>query len=88
MLVETGRRQPRSLAGAFHKAVPLASNDLLGAALTALSNKMRELDSAYGVQEARATLCTAPAALPGVAVTGNLDKIAAWAAAAVRREAA
>lgn len=88
MLVETGRRQPRSLAGAFRKAVKLESDDLLAAALAALGHHLECLDGAYGAREERAALCTAHVALPGVARRQNLDDIAAWAAAAVRAEAA
>jgi CRISPR system Cascade subunit CasC len=84
MLVEAGRRQPRSLSGAFRAAVPLQSNDLLGTSLTRLADHLDNLDAAYGAREDRAALCTADVALPGVAHRGNLDKIAAWAAAAVR----
>lgn len=84
MLVETGRRQPRSLAGAFRDAIKPGSNDMLGAALDRLSNHLTSLDAAYGLREARAALCTADATIPGVAARQGLDEIAAWAAAAVR----
>ncbi len=87
MLVETGRRQPRSLAGAFRKPVPLASDDLLGAALAALRAHLESIDGAYGAPEMRAALCTAPVDLPGVARPGSLDDVAAWAGVAVRAEA-
>lgn len=87
MLVETGRRQPRSLASAFQKAVSLKSDNLLCAALSALGSKMSELDSAYGVREMRAALCITTIDLPGVAARSNLDEIAAWAARAVSGEA-
>ncbi len=87
MLLETGRRQPRSLAGAFRKAVPLKSDDLLASALVALGEKMRELDSSYGLHEKRAALCTVTAKLPGVGRLGTLDEIAAWTAEAVCGEA-
>jgi CRISPR system Cascade subunit CasC len=88
MLVETGRRQPRSLAGAFRAAVPLTSDDLLGSALGALGSHLQNLDTAYGAPEKRAALCTAPVTLPGVTANGGLDTIAAWAADAVRAEVA
>jgi CRISPR system Cascade subunit CasC len=87
MLVETGRRQPRSLAGAFRTPVPLAESNLLGAALTALGTHLREFDAAYGTNEARMALCTAEVNLPGVTARRGLDDIAAWASAAVQGEA-
>lgn len=87
MLVETGRRQPRSLASAFRAAVSLRSDDLLGAALAALSRHLEQFDAAYGAREARSAVCTAEITLPGVAQRSSLDEIALWAAGAVRTEA-
>lgn len=84
MLVETGTRQPRSLAGAFRRAVP-GEGDVLAGALGAMSGQLTRLDAAYGAKEARAALCCADAAsLPGVDAPQMLDDLASWAAAAVR----
>jgi CRISPR system Cascade subunit CasC len=47
MLVEAGRAQPRSLAGALRTAVSLKSADVLGAALAALGGHLRAMDAAY-----------------------------------------
>lgn len=82
MLVELGAAQPRTLAGAFRKPVPLHA-DLLDAALRHVSEHLRRLDGAYGA-EPRAALCTAACDLPGVAAPIALDALAAWAAEAVR----
>jgi CRISPR system Cascade subunit CasC len=87
MLVETGRAQPRSLAGAFRSAVPLKTPDLLGTALTALGNHLQAMDAAYGVGEQRAALCTMDVSLSGVAQRRTLGDIAGWAAAAVSQAA-
>jgi CRISPR system Cascade subunit CasC len=87
MLVETGTRQPRSLAGAFRQAVPLGSNDLLATAVTRLGDQLRQFDGAYGRTEQRAALSTTDIDLPGVAAGTPLDALAAWAAAAVREAA-
>ena len=84
MLVETGRRQPRSLAGAFRDAVSLKSNNLLRSTAGKLADHLRQFDGAYGQTEQRAALCTEELKLPGVANTTPLDGLAAWAAAAVR----
>jgi CRISPR system Cascade subunit CasC len=81
MLVETGRAQPRSLAGAFRSAVSLKTADVLGTALMALGSHLQAMDAAYGVREQRAALCTMDVSLPGVAERRALDDIAAWAAA-------
>nr|UXE45521.1 CRISPR system Cascade subunit CasC [uncultured bacterium] len=86
MLVETGRRQPRSLAGAFRAPVQLTETNLLGAALTALGTHLSEFDAAYGTNEARMALCTADVKLPGVTERSSLDKIAEWASAAAQGE--
>lgn len=84
MLVEAGKRQPRSLAGAFRNAVDLTSNDLLRSATTRLAEQLRQFDGAYGQTEQRAALCTADIDLPGIAHTTPLDDLAAWAATTVR----
>jgi CRISPR system Cascade subunit CasC len=85
MLVELGTAQPRSLAGAFRKPVPL-DGDVLEHTLAALAARLDGLDRAYGA-EPRAALCTAPCRLPGVDAPLSLDALAAWAAAAVRGSA-
>ena len=84
MLVEAGKRQPRSLAGAFRNAVDLTSNDLLRSATTRLAEQLRQFDGAYGQTEQRAALCTADIDLPGIAHITPLDDLAAWAATTVR----
>jgi CRISPR system Cascade subunit CasC len=48
MLVEAGDWQPRSLAGAFHNALPLRSENLRKAAVQRLSEEVGKLDAAYG----------------------------------------
>lgn len=84
MLVETGMRQPRSLAGAFRRAVPKEA-DVLADALAALGGHLARFDAAYGAKEGRAALCCAEtASLPGVDAPQPLDALAGWTAAAVR----
>ena len=85
MLVETGTRQPRSLAGAFRTPAPMAGGDVFAGALAALGGHLRGLDGAYGGKERRAALCCAKADLPGVDAPVPLDELASWAAAAVAR---
>lgn len=92
MLVEAGKRQPRSLAGAFRTAVDLASNDLLRSAITKLAEQLRQFDGAYGQTEQRAALCTmdldtVDLDLPGITHATPLDALATWAATAVREAA-
>jgi CRISPR system Cascade subunit CasC len=88
MLVECGRRQPRSLAGAFRRPVPLKGDGVLDAALDALGRHLGTFDANYGEHEDRAALCTADVVLSGVGTRLGLDALAEWAAAAVRDAAA
>ena len=88
MLVELGRRQPRSLAGAFRTPVPLKSDGLLDASLQALRTQLHGFDKAYGTREERSAFCLADAEIPGVKERRDLDAMAAWVATAVRGEAA
>ena len=87
LLVELGSRQPRSLAGAFRNPVPMGG-DVLHTALERLGGHLGRLDVAYGQHGSRAALLTVDATLPGVPAPRSLDDLAAWAAAAVRAEAA
>lgn len=48
MLVEAGDWQPRSLAGAFHNALPLDSAHLRQTAVQRLSDEIVKLDAVYG----------------------------------------
>jgi CRISPR system Cascade subunit CasC len=82
ILVETGEAQPRSLAGAFRRAVP-ADGDLLAASLGRLSGHLGNLDRCYGGEERRAALCVAEDGLPGIEAM-DLGRLAAWAGAALR----
>ena len=83
MLVEAGRRQPRSLANAFIDPVQRESAVLVGSATDALSNHVAAFDGMYGAKEERALAAIVPASMPGAESMG-LDNLAAWAAARVR----
>lgn len=74
MLVETGDRQPRSLAEAFRR--PCEPD--LGAATEALSAHLQALDGAYATEEARRHMCIAEIALPR-SEKGNVAELAEWA---------
>jgi CRISPR system Cascade subunit CasC len=83
LLVETGSRQPRSLANAFRDPVRLdRRGGTLEAAVEAMGQHLTRLDDAYGVTEERRFLAVEPSELPG-AERSSLDKLAAWAKAAV-----
>jgi CRISPR system Cascade subunit CasC len=84
VLVELGRRQPRTLANAFRAPVESdARRGTLGLAVERLVGHLRQIDDAYGVAEARRFLSVEPAELPG-AQRLPLDGLARWAADAVR----
>ncbi|KJS43503.1 MAG: hypothetical protein VR70_02515 [Rhodospirillaceae bacterium BRH_c57] len=66
VLLETGSRQPRTLANAFRKPVKARGEDVLDAAARALSDHMATLDETYGCGETRWAAGAAGAGLPGV----------------------
>jgi CRISPR system Cascade subunit CasC len=75
MLLEAGDRQPRSLAGAYRKAV---APDL-ELAVEKLGEHLAKLDETYATGETRRYLTLADATLMGVE-KGSLSDLAAWAA--------
>ena len=79
MLVETGTRQPRSLANAFRSPARAQIED----ATQRLSGHLDKLDNAYGAAETRRMMSLEEFAMPG-AERLNLDELASWAADAVR----
>jgi CRISPR system Cascade subunit CasC len=84
LLLELGRRQPRSLAGAFRKPVPLDADDVAEGARAALASHLEKLDTAYGNGEERMHLSTLGERLPGAGNILSLDELARRAADAVR----
>ncbi len=88
-LVEAGRRQPRTLANAFRQPIDLrrAGNRLFEEAVARLAGHLEKLDGAYGGHEARSVLNLAETQIKG-AEPRDLDRLAAWAAQAVRTGAA
>jgi CRISPR system Cascade subunit CasC len=61
MLIESGHRQPRTLANAFRAPAPAQE----AAAEAALADHLARLDAAYGPHETRRHLALSEAALPG-----------------------
>lgn len=77
VLVEAGRRQPRSLAGAFRQAVP----PTVEAAAQRLAEHLARMDGSYGAAEARrALLVEGGVELPGAGAPIALDALARFAA--------
>ena len=79
MLIETGVRQPRSLANAFRSPAKAQVED----ATQRLCGHLGKLDKAYGATEARRAMSVEECEIPG-AQRLNLDDLASWAAEAVR----
>ena len=79
LMVELGDDQPRTLANAFRKAVPLRGedNDVFAGAMHALQAHLQQLDAAYGQQTLRAQLSVTPPALAGLAAQ-PLAAVLAW----------
>lgn len=83
MVAEIGSRQPRTLANAFMKPVPLERADVKAEAARALDGYLERYDAMYGANEERrfATMIE-----PGPAHSGervNLAALADWAAGQV-----
>ena len=74
MLLETGDRQPRSLAEAYRTACAPE----VGTAISALSVHLAALDEAYATGEKRRVMSLVKAEVPG-AEPGSLADLAGWA---------
>lgn len=90
MLVEAGDWQPRSLAGAFHDALPLedktSPNTIRQRAVARMTQEISAMDEAYGAPLARRFLALDAADVPG-AKRANLAKLGEWASEIVRQGA-
>lgn len=78
VLVEAGDWQPRSLAGAFQNALPLATPDIRRAAVQRLADEAARLDAAYGAPMQRRYLALDEVSVPG-AERLALSALAEWA---------
>ncbi|MBK1642694.1 type I-E CRISPR-associated protein Cas7/Cse4/CasC [Chromatium okenii] len=85
MLVEASDWQPRSLAGAFHDALPLSVKDdrsIRERAVVCLSNELTKMDAAYGSPSTRRVMSLDAVDIPH-AERLNLNDLAQWAAQSV-----
>lgn len=87
VLVEAGDWQPRSLAGAFHDALPLMDKNDNGTirqrTVARLSAELNAMDDAYGAPLARRFLSLDPVEVKG-AERIDLNKLAEWAKSVVQ----
>ena len=90
MLVEAGDWQPRSLAGAFHDALPLEDRNNSGSirqrTVTRMTQEISAMDDAYGAPLARRFLALDAVDVPG-AERANLAKLGEWVSEIVLRGA-
>lgn len=90
MLVEAGDWQPRSLAGAFHDALPLedktSADTIRQRAVARMTQEISAMDEAYGAPLARRFLALDAVEVPG-AQRANLAKLGEWASEIVRQGA-
>lgn len=87
VMVEAGDDQPRTLANAFRKAVPLKSeSDVYAEAMTSLQGHLNQLDRAYGVGARRAQLCVTEPALNDVP-RHDIAGLGAWIGSQLRASA-
>jgi CRISPR system Cascade subunit CasC len=85
LLVEAGARQPRSLASAFESPVRGARGQSVSvAAETALFDRLRTIDRAYGHDGSRQFLSLNLERVDGIGGAISIDEIATWAAERVR----
>ena len=82
LLVEVGARQPRTLANAYLRPVPLRG-DVAAEARRLLIDELAEIDANYGAHESRRVMTRRGQELNGLA-RATLPEIAAFAAEAVR----
>jgi CRISPR system Cascade subunit CasC len=90
MLIEVGRRQPRTLANAFRKPVPLGG-DVKDGAMVALTEHVATMDGVYGNGEARAGLAFPEQRerLTGIGAEPlDLARLAGWTSEAISRGSA
>lgn len=90
MLVEAGDWQPRSLAGAFHDALPLedktSADTIRQRAVARIIQEISAMDEAYGAPLARRFLALDAVDVPG-AERASLAKLGEWARGIVRQGA-
>jgi CRISPR system Cascade subunit CasC len=90
MLVEAGDWQPRSLAGAFHDALPLEDKTGTGSirqrAVARMTTEIQAMDEAYGASLSRRYLALDPISVAS-ATRHNLAQLAEWANSLVRQGA-
>lgn len=88
MLVEAGDWQPRSLAGAFHNALPLedktSTDTIRQRAVARMTQEISAMDEAYGAPLARRFLALDAVEVPG-AERINLTKLGEWANEIVKK---
>ena len=77
MFVEVGDWQPRSLAGAFIDALPVANSNIRRSAVERIAREVDQLDQAYGAPLERRFLATDEVTVPGASRV-TLTELGEW----------
>lgn len=80
VIAETGERQPRTLANAFMRPVPLRSEDLKAAALECLGSYLQRFDAMHGAHEERRVASMIEEVSPSAGARVDLGALAEWCA--------
>ncbi|MBF0423170.1 MAG: type I-E CRISPR-associated protein Cas7/Cse4/CasC, partial [Magnetococcales bacterium] len=85
LLVESGNRQPRTLANAFRKPVPnKGREDVRDVAIAQLGDYLKKFDAMYGDGEVRKVVSMADTAALHAESVAGLDELARWSANQIR----
>ncbi len=85
MLVESGNRQPRTLANAFRRPVPLSGRgDVRDAAIVQLGDYLQKFDAMYGSGETRRVVAMGDTASLAAESAASLDVLVEWTTNRVR----
>ncbi|MEO5339804.1 MAG: type I-E CRISPR-associated protein Cas7/Cse4/CasC [Magnetococcus sp. MYC-9] len=85
VLVESGNRQPRTLANAFRKAVPLGGpGDVREVAMAQLGEYLQQCDAMYGCGEVRKVVAMGDTASLAAESAPGLEALVAWVGDRVR----
>ncbi|MBF0138048.1 MAG: type I-E CRISPR-associated protein Cas7/Cse4/CasC [Magnetococcales bacterium] len=85
LLVESGNRQPRTLANAFRKPVPnKGREDVRDVAIAQLGDYLKKFDAMYGGGEVRKVVSMADTSALHAESVAGLDELARWSANQIR----
>jgi len=84
LLLESGNRQPRTLANAFLSPVEPPRGDLVASTVAALASHLKAFDVMYGAQESRMAAAMVDIRSLPAEDSGSLAQLGSWAASQIR----